>query len=211
MQGFFISFEGPDGGGKTTQVRLLAQYLAAAGYTVKVTREPGGTPLGDQIRTLLLDPANNEMCARTEALLYAAARAQHVQQLIAPALAQGSVVITDRYADSTVVYQGAARALDKASMETLNAFAVNGLIPNLTILLDADVSLLKRRVSGRGNTDRIEQEAAAFHEAVRQGFLALAAEHPSRIKVVSALGSESEVHAAVIAVIDDFLLRRQWG
>lgn len=208
MQGIFISFEGPDGAGKTTQVRLLAKHLIHLGYTVTVTREPGGTPIGDKIRALLLDASNREMHARTEALLYAAARAQHVQERIAPALARGEVVITDRYADSTIVYQGVARSLDKECLAGLNSFAVNGVNPDITLLLDADVSMLKNRVAGRGETDRIEQEATAFHEAVRQGFLALAAEQPARIKIVSALAAEEQVHEEVASIVDNFLQRR---
>lgn len=208
MQGLFISFEGPDGAGKTTQVQLLADLLAASGHKVTVTREPGGTPLGDKIRTLLLDLANSEMCAETEALLYAAARAQHVTQVIAPALARGEVVISDRYADSTVVYQGAARALDKNRLEALNEFAVKGVMPDLTILLDAEVALLQSRLADRGNCDRIEQEDVKFHETVRQGFLALAARQ-SRIKVVSALGEQSTVQAAIATIVRQFLEERR--
>jgi dTMP kinase len=208
MQGLFISFEGPDGAGKTTQVQLLANLLAASGHTMTVTREPGGTPLGDKIRTLLLDPANSEMCAETEALLYAATRAQHVTQVIAPALARGEIVISDRYADSTVVYQGAARALDENRLKALNEFAVKGVMPDLTILLDAEVALLQSRLAGRGDCDRIEQEDVKFHEAVRQGFLALAARQ-SRIKVVSALGEQSDVQAAIAAVVRQFLEERR--
>jgi dTMP kinase len=204
MQGLFISFEGPDGAGKTTQVKLLADLLAASGHKVTVTREPGGTPLGDKIRTLLLDLANSEMCAETEALLYAAARAQHVTQVIAPALARGEVVITDRYVDSTIVYQGAARALNQKQLEVLNTFAVKETMPDLTILLDAEVALLQPRLTDRGNFDRIEQESTAFHEAVRQGFLALAAQQP-RIKVVPALGEQSAVHATIATVVRQFL------
>jgi dTMP kinase len=204
MQGLFISFEGPDGAGKTTQVKLLAKLLAASGHKVTVTREPGGTPLGDKIRTLLLDLANSEMCAETEALLYAAARAQHVTQVIAPALARGEVVITDRYVDSTIVYQGAARALNQKQLEVLNTFAVKETMPDLTILLDAEVALLQPRLTDRGNFDRIEQESSSFHEAVRQGFLALAAQQP-RIKVVPALGEQSAVHATIATVVRQFL------
>ncbi|MDF2500350.1 MAG: thymidylate kinase [Anaerosporomusa subterranea] len=208
MQGLFISFEGLDGAGKTTQVQLLADLLISSGHKVTVTREPGGTPLGDKIRTLLLDLANSEMCAETEALLYAAARAQHVTQVIAPALARGEIVITDRYTDSTVVYQGVARTLNKNQLEALNEFAVKGVMPDLTILLDAEVALLQSRLAGRGECDRIEQEDVKFHEAVRQGFLALAARH-SRIKVVPALGEQSEVQAAIATVVRQFLKEKR--
>lgn len=207
MQGVFISFEGPDGSGKTTQVQLLAQMLSAAGYPVTVTREPGGTPLGDQLRSLLLDPANS-MCAETEALLYAAARAQHVTQVIAPALARGEIVISDRYSDSTTVYQGIARALDGKRLAALNRFAAKGIMPELTILLDADVDLLRERVAGRGSRDRIERENSQFHETVRQGFLDLAACN-SRISVVNALDEPSAVQAAIAAIVRQFLKERE--
>lgn len=205
MQGFFISFEGADGAGKSTQVRLLADVLKSAGYGVILTREPGGTQLGDKIRTLLLDP-QNRMCAQTEALLYAAARAQHVAEVIAPALARGEIVITDRYADSTLVYQGVARSLDRVDLENINSFAVRGIMPDLTILLDADIRCLRTRIASRGASDRIEQEGLEFHEAVRQGFIDLAAKQ-SRIKVVSALGEPDVVHTAVVAVVRQFLGR----
>ena len=204
MRGLFISFEGPDGAGKTTQVRLLANMLNSAGRKTVVTREPGGTALGDKIRTLLLDPANKEMCSRTEALLYAAARAQHVDQVIAPALSRGEIVITDRYSDSTFVYQGAARKLDSFQLEQLNSFAVRGVMPDLTILLDAQLSALQSRLSDRGDSDRIEQEGADFHQAVRQGFLELAQKQP-RIKIVSALGEPEAVHAQIAAIVTNYL------
>ncbi|MDU4961711.1 MAG: dTMP kinase [Sporomusaceae bacterium] len=207
MQGIFISFEGPDGSGKTTQVRLLAQMLADSGARVTVTREPGGTPLGDQLRQLLLDPAGS-VCPETEALLYAAARAQHVTQVIAPALARGEIVISDRYTDSTTVYQGAARSLDAGRLETLTAFAAKGVMPDLTILLDADVAALRQRVAGRGVCDRIELEPGGFHEAVRQGFLDLASRY-SRISVVNALDEPSAVQAAIAAIVRQFLKERQ--
>lgn len=208
MQGLFISFEGPDGAGKTTQVKLLAELLAASGYQVIVTREPGGTRLGDQVRSVLLDLENSEICPETEALLYAAIRAQHVSQVIAPALDRGEVVISDRYADSTVVYQGAGRSLDQAQLKAINAFAVKGIMPDLTILLDADVGLLQARMAGRGSCDRIEQENQDFHETVRQGFLALAAQQP-RFKIVSASGEPSEIQAAIAKVVKQFLKERQ--
>jgi dTMP kinase len=208
MTGLFITFEGPDGAGKTTQLRLLAEYLEKSGYTVRCTREPGGTVLSDQIRSLLLDPAYNCMDSRAEALLYMAARAQHVAELIAPALERGEVVISDRYADSTIVYQGVARKLERAALININNFATSGLTPHLTLLLDGDVSVLGGRMAGRGGHDRIEQEDRVFHEAVRQGFLELAAAEPDRIKVIGGSGAIADIHQAVIDIVDEFMNRR---
>lgn len=208
MSGIFISFEGPDGAGKTTQLRLLAKYLEERGQTVLCTREPGGTAIGDAIRALLLDPANDGMTARAEALLYMAARAQHVGELIAPALARGEIVLSDRYADSTIVYQGIARKLPQADLLAINDFATNGLKPQLTILLDCPRHMLCGRMDERGAKDRIEQEADTFHEQVRQGFLTLAGEQPARFRVIDASCSVEKVHQAVVNVIEHFLNRR---
>lgn len=205
MAGIFISFEGPDGVGKTTQLKLLADYLRGQGQVVRCTREPGGTAIGDKIRSLLLDPANSEMGARTEALLYMAARAQHVTEFIAPALAQGEIVLTDRYADSTFVYQGVARKLTTAELVSINDFATDGIEPDLTILLDAEVRMLSNRRSRRGVQDRIERETMLFHEAVRRGFLELAATKPDRIRVISAADNIEVIHKAIVAVIEEFL------
>lgn len=211
MIGALITFEGPDGGGKTTQLGLLADHLRRRGVAVRCTREPGGTALGDKIRVLLLDPAHREMDARTEALLYMAARAQHVAEFIAPALARGEVVLSDRYADSTLIYQGAARRLAKEDLIAINRFATGGLIPDLTILLDGDAAVLGGRMAGRGGADRIEREAADFHALVRQGFRDLAAAEPERVKAVAAGGGVDEVHATVVGVVEEFLRRRSHG
>lgn len=205
MSGIFISFEGPDGAGKTTQLRLLAKYLEERGQTVRCTREPGGTTIGDAIRALLLDPANDGMTSRAEALLYMAARAQHVGELIAPALARGEIVLSDRYADSTIVYQGIARKLSRAELLAINDFATSGLKPQLTILLDCPRYMLCGRMDERGTKDRIEQEADTFHEQVRQGFLTLAAEQPTRFRIIDASCSVEKVHHAIVNVIEQFL------
>ncbi|MBP2656576.1 MAG: thymidylate kinase [Firmicutes bacterium] len=208
MTGFFITFEGPDGAGKTTQLNLLAKYLGEKGLTVLGTREPGGTVLGESLRKVLLDPAYHGMCARAEALMYMAARAQHVAEIINPALKRGEVVICDRYADSTIVYQGVARKLESEELLSINQFAANGLKPDLTILLDGDIQLLDARRAERGSKDRIEQEAREFHEAVRQGFLKIAAAEPDRIKVVSQGGGIDTVHQAVVKIVEAFLTGR---
>ena len=173
MTGFFISVEGPDGAGKTTQMDLLAGWLSRQGLEVVRTREPGGTVIADKIRALLLDPAHREMTPRAEALLYMAARAQHTAQLIRPAMQRGAAVVSDRYADSTLVYQGVARGLSRADLACLNGFATEALTPDLTLLLDGDVERLSARISRRGEQDRMESESLEFHRQVRQGFLAL--------------------------------------
>ncbi len=211
MAGMLITFEGPDGSGKTTQLELLAGHLRRRGYTVRCTREPGGTELGDKIRELLLDPTNREMAPRTETLLYMAARAQHVAEVIAPSLARGEVVLSDRYADSTLVYQGAARRLAREELEAINLFATDGVTPDLTILLDGDAAVLSGRLAGRGGADRIEQEADAFHALVREGFRQLAAAEPERVKPVDACSDAAEVHRAVVLVVEEFLRRRAYG
>ncbi|MBP2650405.1 MAG: dTMP kinase [Firmicutes bacterium] len=206
MSGFFITFEGPDGVGKTTQLNLLAKYFKQKGMKVRCTREPGGTAIGGKIRNLLLDPAHKGMSARTEALLYMADRAQHVSEVIVPALAGGEVVISDRFADSTIVYQGAARKLNGKDLAMINDFAAQGVTPDLTILLDGEVRLLSKRLAGRGGHDRIEQENYAFHLAVRQGFLDRAAAEPQRIKVVPSGIDISEVHQKVVGIVEKFLV-----
>lgn len=211
MVGVLITFEGPDGGGKTTQLGLLAEHLRRQGHVVRCTREPGGTELGDKIRGLLLDPANYEMAPRTEALLCMAARAQHVAELIGPALARGEIVLSDRFADSTLVYQGTARRLAREDLAAINLFATGGMVPDLTILLDGDAAVLDTRLAGRGGADRIERETAAFHDLVRQGFRELAAAEPERVKPVAAGGDVAEVHRAVVLVVEEFMRRRAYG
>jgi dTMP kinase len=183
--GALITFEGPDGSGKTTQIRLLADHLRAAGYGVLTTREPGGTLIGDQIRAVLHAVDNTEMVAEAEILLYSASRAQLVGQLIRPALAQGMVILSDRYADSTIAYQGYGRGLDLTALRQITTFATNGLTPNLTIYLDCPVEEgLHRKqramAMGEGEWNRLDREAVEFHRRARQGYLALAAAEPDR-------------------------------
>ncbi len=211
MVGILITFEGPDGGGKTTQLGLLAEHLRRQGHTVVCTREPGGTALGDKIRDLLLDPSNAAMAPSTEALLYMADRAQHVAEVIAPALARGEVVLSDRYTDSTLVYQGAARRLAREELAAINLFATGGVVPDLTILLDGDAATLGGRLADRGGADRIEGEAACFHALVRQGFKELTMAEPARVKAVAADRGVNEVHFKVVEVVEEFLRRRAYG
>lgn len=204
-QGLFVVFEGGEGAGKSTQVQRLATALTAQGYDVVVTREPGATPEGGQIRALLLDPATT-LAPGAEALLYAADRAQHVAQVVLPALARGAVVISDRYVDSSLAYQGAGRDLDVAEVRELSDWATQGLVPALTVLLDVDPAAGLGRATG--TPDRIEQESLAFHRAVRQGFLDLAAEQPDRYLVVDATLSPDDVHARVLARLAPLLPQR---
>jgi dTMP kinase len=208
LAGIFITMEGPDGSGKTTQIALLGALLAQKGLEVVQTREPGGTPLADQIRELILDPAHEEMTSRTEALLYMAARAQHTAKLIRPALERGAVVISDRYTDSTLVYQGVARGLPMDSLVWLNGFATEELTPDLTLLLDGDTECLAGRISRRGNKDRLDSETLDFHQLVREGFLLLAAQNPDRFRVIDADRAVEIVQADIESCVMDFMRKR---
>jgi dTMP kinase len=183
--GLLIAVEGGEGAGKSTQVALLAQWLRGAGREVVETRQPGGTPLGVGVRSLLLDP-DTEVDARAELLLYLADRAQHVEQVILPALERGAVVITDRFADSTLAYQGAGRTLDRRTVARLSDWAAGGLVADLTVLLDVRPQQGLTRVEQRGTRDRLESEALAFHERVRAGFLDQARRESWRYVVVNA-------------------------
>lgn len=196
MPGLFISFEGGEGAGKSTQISRLAAALRAEGHEVVVTLEPGGTELGQAVRRILLTPGSH-VTPRAEALLYAADRAHHVETVIEPALAAGKVVICDRYADSTFAYQGAGRALDIDKVRQIMAFAVAGRWPDLTLLLDVDPRVGLRRARGHGPGDRIEAEGLAFHDAVRRGFLELAANEPQRFRVIDAGGSMDDVSGLI--------------
>ena len=203
--GKFITFEGIEGCGKTTQIKLLNEYLQGKGFKTILTREPGGTTIGDKIRQILLDPANKKMHPLTELLLYGASRAQHVEELIRPALSEGKIVLCDRYSDSTTAYQGAARRVDKKILASLDAIATSGLVPDITIVVDVAPTVGLSRVAGRGAPDRFEQETLAFHERVRQGYLTLAKGNPKRVKIVDGSKEIEEVHGEIIKVIEKFL------
>ncbi len=183
----FITFEGPEGSGKTTQIKLLTTYLLAQGWAVVATREPGGTVIGDQIRGCLHDVNNTAMTAAAELLLYSASRAQIVGELIRPALAQGHIVLCDRYADSTLAYQGYGRGLDLTALRQITQFATGGLQPDLTLFLDVDVEAgLARRQQGGDEMNRLDREAVAFHQKVRAGYFQLIAADAARWVMINA-------------------------
>ena len=203
QRGVFIAFEGGDGAGKTTQVRLLAQRLAAAGREPLLTRQPGGTALGRRLRDLVLH--GDPMTARAEALIFAADKAQHVEEVIRPALDAGAVVITDRYTDSSVAYQGAGRDLGSDEVHTLQMWAVGGLVPDLTVIVDITAEEGRRR---RGEVhDRLESEEDAFHEAVRQHFHALADAAPSRYLLVDGTAEPAAMAESVWERVVDLVER----
>ena len=199
----FITFEGPEGCGKTTQIKLLAQTLTARGCDVLSLREPGGTSIGDQIREVLHDLRNTEMHARAEILLYNAARAQIVEQRIKPHLAAGGIVLCDRFADSTLAYQGYGRGLNLPDVRHIVAFATQNLKPDVTLYLDIDVEagLARRRIGG-GEWNRMDDQTVEFYRRVREGYRALMAEEPQRWVSIDASRSVSEVQRAVWEVVE---------
>lgn len=200
-RGSFVTFEGGDSAGKSTQIALLRQHLLDSGIPaedVLLTREPGGTALGTEIRRLILD--GDHVDARAEALLYAADRAHHVATLVRPHLEAGGIVLGDRYLDSSVAYQGVGRALDPAQVRALSLWAVEGLLPHRTVLLDLPPEEISRRRTA-ASLDRLERAGAAFHAAVREEFLALARREPERWSVIDATLPPDEVHAAVVAAL----------
>lgn len=205
-EGRFITFEGPEGGGKSTQVQALAEALRAEGRTVLVTREPGGTPLAEKIRGLVRDERADPPVARSEVLLFLAARAQVVAEVIRPALARGEWVLCDRFADSTFAYQGYGRGIAVDLLRHFNDFATEGLVPDLTVLLDVPPEVSRARLAAREAAtataaDRIEQAGAEFHARLRTGFLALAKAEPARFAVIDASRPLAEVSRQVLAAV----------
>jgi dTMP kinase len=197
----FITVEGPEGSGKSTQLPALAAFLEEAGYSVVLTREPGGTAIGDQVRDCLHDVNNTEMEPATEFLLYSASRAQLVREVILPALAEGKVVLCDRYADSSIAYQGYGRDLDREELRTITEFATGGLKPEVTFLLDIDVEKgLSRRISGAEEMNRLDLETIAFHQRVRKGYHQLAALDPDRWILIDAAQSPDEIQRQLRAI-----------
>jgi dTMP kinase len=196
--GYFITFEGPDGSGKSTQIQGLAEYLRERGLEVDQTREPGGTDISEEIRALVHDLKHQRMDDRTEILLYSAARAQHVSEKLRPSLEAGHVVLSDRYADSTLAYQGYGRGLDLASLRQITAFATGGLQPDLTLLFDIDVETgLARRRQGGGEWNRLDAGTLEFHQRVRQGYLELCAHEPQRWVCLDATLERAALQAEV--------------
>jgi dTMP kinase len=202
--GFFITFEGPEGGGKSTQVHRLAGSLAELGYSVWTTREPGGTRVGEMIRPILLGRQHAQLTAWSEALLFTAARAQHVEEVIRPRIERGEVVLCDRYIDSTLAYQGYGRGLDLETLRRLQEQATGGLLPDLTLLLNLPVAAGLARIP-RPSQDRLDRETAAFHERVRAGYEQLAAGAPQRWREVDATAGPDRVAERILAATTEAL------
>jgi len=201
----FITFEGGEGSGKTTQVAILARHLAECGDDVVQTREPGGTTIGEAIRAVLFDERHRHMDVRAEIFLYLASRAQQVAEKIRPALAAGKVVLCDRFTDATSVYQGCGRGLSPDEIIPLLDFAAAGVTPDVTFLLDLDVSVGLARLSGRGDINRFDRETVTFHETIRQGYLALARQQPERIRVIHADADIDTVAKEIRAQADSLI------
>ena len=208
-KGFFITLEGGEGCGKSTQLPLLAEALRGMfpGREVVAARSPGGTPVAEKIRALLKERMAEEIAPETELLLFGACHAQMTRTLIRPALERGAILVSDRFFDSTIVYQGVARGLGKDTIRAVNAFACGDLKPDLTLLLDLDPSAGSRRAHARAavENDRFDSESPAFHQAIRAGFLALAQEEPDRFAVIDASGTVESVHNAVMEAVRDKL------
>jgi dTMP kinase len=212
LAGAFITFEGIDGSGKSTQLRLLASHLRLSGLEVVATREPGGTNLGKRLRAALLD-AEEQVDPLAELLLYAADRAQHVRTLLKPALETSHIVLSDRYADATVAYQGAGRGFPPALIAQVVELATGGLKPDLTLIFDLSVaecvSRTRRRSHDENVADRLDSEDAIFHTRVRNAYLQIAADDPERVRLVNASGSINETHALVLDIVKKFLAKQK--
>lgn len=202
LKGKFITFEGPEGSGKTTQAKLLSEYFSGQGIEAVRTREPGGVSISEQLREILLNP-DNLICPRAELLLYASGRAQHTEELILPALKEGKYVICERYAHASVAYQGYGRGLDMELINELNRVATRGIYPDITLILDIDVEEGLRRVERSDRVlDRLEKENISFHKKVRNGYLELARMNPDII-VINAIGTEKNIYEKIVAVLKE--------
>lgn len=215
MNGMFITFEGIEGSGKSTQIVLLANYLSAHNRSVTLTREPGGTVIGDKIRKILLDPEHTVLGPKAELLLYAAARAQHLEELIAPELRAGRIVLCDRFSDATLAYQGYGRGLSLDLINELDRMVTSGLRPDLTVLLDIDAAQGLARARGRNSSRgleteaRFENEQLAFHERVRQGYLAQARREPERFRQVDASATPDQIQSRIREIVEKTLRARE--
>lgn len=201
-KGMFITFEGPDGSGKTTQIKMLMEHLKNIGYQVVYTREPGGTKISEKIRNIILDNENKEMCPTCEALLYAASRAQHVEELIRPALNSGKIVICDRFVESSVVYQGIGRGLGDERVRDINDFAINGVLPDLTIMLMISYEEGLRRKKNQRELDRLENSGDDFHRKVYFAYVNLAEKY-DKIKVINGDRQKEEVFKDILDLLKE--------
>lgn len=208
MSGLFISMEGTDGAGKTTQINMLRDYLLDKGYNVVCTREPGGTDIGEKIREIILDKNNEKMCNMTEALLYAAARAQHINEVIQPVLNDGGVVISDRFLDSNLVYQGFARSMGERLIKNINKYAVGDLEPDITFFLKLKPEDGIKRKREQAELDRMELESFNFHQRVYDGYVSLSRKNKDRIKTVDATRSVEDIHRIIVHLVEKFIESR---
>ncbi|MCU9615311.1 dTMP kinase [Caldibacillus lycopersici] len=209
-KGLFITVEGPEGAGKTTIIQLIAEELQTEGYSVILTREPGGIPIAEKIRNIILDKAHTEMDPKTEALLYAAARRQHLVQKVVPALEKGDIVLCDRFIDASIVYQGYARKIGVEEVLAINEFAVENTMPNLTLYFDIEpeIGLARIKKNRSSEVNRLDLEGLSFHKLVREGYLTLAEQFPNRIKKIDANQTVEEVKKAAKAYIMDCVQKR---
>ncbi|MEW6570562.1 MAG: dTMP kinase [Nitrospirota bacterium] len=207
MKGLFISFEGIEGSGKSTQAKLLYKYLRRGGFEAILTEEPGGTEIGRKIREILLCPENKGMVSKTELLLYYASRAQHLEEIILPSVERSAVVITDRFTDSTIVYQGYGRGVNLNVILSIDRLITSALRPDLTLLLDLDVETGLKRNRRLRKSDRLELEDIEFHKKVKEGYLELARQEPQRIKLIDASRDIKKIHKEIIDIISNFINR----
>lgn len=201
-RGLFITIEGIDGSGKSTHASMLADYLNERGIPSVLTREPGGTRIGEQVRSILLDNANSDMAAMTEVLLYAASRAQHVAQVIKPALEQGKVVLCDRFVDSSLAYQGYARGLGLNTVEAINEHALGGVWPDITLLLDISPEIAWKRILKDGFKDRLESEGLELLKVVCEGYIDIARRYNDRFYIINAADGVNNIHKKILSIIE---------